>query len=387
MRLCSAFFRIALLLAVVHIFTGCTGKLGKAEQETASVFEKFVTDSRTEIFRVESFRKTRDTIVLKGETTLPEAKEELFKALNNHGINLIDSILILPDHAEQRQSGLTILSVINLRKETDHASELVSQAVMGTPVQILKSVGSWLLIRTPDRYISWTERSSVRPVSSGEMDEWKKADRMIFTGNSGWIYNNIAESGVVGDLVAGCIVARTGEAGDHYRVMLPDGREGFAAKRHLVAFSEFIMEETATDGILARAASLMGVPYLWGGSSAKGYDCSGYVQNVFFMNGLVVPRDASQQAQHGQTVDISGNFGGLRPGDLLFFGRPDRISHVAIYAGGGEYFHSSGRVMVNSLDSTRANYSRYRRNSLVKAARYTGAEDAGVVRVSEHPWY
>jgi gamma-D-glutamyl-L-lysine dipeptidyl-peptidase len=387
MRLCSAFFRIALLLAVVHIFTGCTGKLGKAEQETASVFEKFVTDSRTEIFRVESFRKTRDTIVLKGETTLPEAKEELFKALNNHGINLIDSILILPDHAEQRQSGLTILSVINLRKETDHASELVSQAVMGTPVQILKSVGSWLLIRTPDRYISWTERSSVRPVSSGEMEEWKKADRMIFTGNSGWIYNNIAESGVVGDLVAGCIVARTGEAGDHYRVMLPDGREGFAAKRHLVAFSEFIMEETFTDGILARAASLMGVPYLWGGSSAKGYDCSGYVQNVFFMNGLVVPRDASQQAQHGQTVDISENFGSLRPGDLLFFGRPDRISHVAIYAGGGEYFHSSGRVMVNSLDSTRANYSRYRRNSLVKAARYIGAEDAGVVKVSKHPWY
>jgi gamma-D-glutamyl-L-lysine dipeptidyl-peptidase len=387
MRLCSAFFRIALLLAVVRIFTACTGKLGKAEQETASVYEKFVTDSRTEIFRVESFRKTRDTIVLKGETTLPEAKEALFKTLNNHGIKLIDSILILPDPAGQRYSGLTILSVINLRKETDHASELVSQAIMGTPVQILKSEGSWLLVRTPDRYISWTERSSVRPVSSDEMEEWKKAERMIFTGNSGWIYSTIAESGVVGDIVAGCIVVRTGEAGDHYRVMLPDGREGFAAKRYLAPFREFIMGETFTDGVLNRAASMMGIPYLWGGSSSKGVDCSGYVQNVFFMNGLVVPRDASQQALYGKPVNISENYESLRPGDLLFFGKPERISHVAIYSGGGEYFHSSGRVMVNSLDSTKANYSRYRRNSLVKAARYIGAEDAGVVKVSRHPWY
>jgi gamma-D-glutamyl-L-lysine dipeptidyl-peptidase len=303
-------------------------------------------------------------------------------------INLKDSILILPDVSTgQRHSGLTILSVINLRKETDHASELVSQAVMGTPVQILKSDGSWLLVRTPDRYISWTERSSVRQVSNDEMEEWKRSERMIFTGNSGWVYSNIAETSVVSDIVAGSCVVRTGEAGDYFRVMLPDGREGFAAKKTLEPFIGFIQGETSPDGVLNRAASMMGIPYLWGGSSSKGVDCSGYVQSVYFMNGLVVPRDASQQALYGKPVDISENYERLEPGDLLFFGKPERISHVAIYSGGGEYFHSSGRVMVNSLDSTKANYSMYRRNSLVKAARYIGAEDEGIVRVSEHPWY
>jgi cell wall-associated NlpC family hydrolase len=105
------------------------------------------------------------------------------------------------------------------------------------------------------------------------------------------------------------------------------------------------------------------------------------------MNGMIVQRDASQQAMHGHPVDISANFSNLRAGDLLFFGSENRITHVAIYKGDTEFIHSSGRVMINSLDSTRNNYSPYRRSTLRKALRIIGNEDEGIVRLKAHKWF
>lgn len=378
---------ICFVLAV-FLYPGCTGNMEKINQDVAKISSGFVPDTRTDICTVEVIKLSRDTLVLRGETTVADAKNTIIRTLGTYGKYLIDSIVILPDTAVNKNFlGLATLSVINLRKEPDHSSELVSQVVMGTPVQILKSDGSWLLVRTPERYISWTESSSVREVNETEMTEWQNADRVVHEKNTGWIYSNIAGTGIVGDLVAGCILARTGESGAYARVMLPDGREGFVDKASIVPFSQFRSTEPTEDGLIQRASLLTGVPYLWGGSSSKGVDCSGFVQNVFFMNGLVVARDASQQARYGDPVDISGGFGLLKRGDLLFFGSPSRISHVAIYKGGGEYIHSSGRVQVNSLDSTSSNFSRYRRSSLVKAMRVLGSADPGIVPLSKHTWY
>ena len=87
---------------------------------------------------------------------------------------------------------------------------------------------------------------------------------------------------------------------------------------------------------------------MWGGSSVKGVDCSGFVQSVFFRNGLILARDASLQALHGSPVDITAGFGNLRRGDLLFFGSKENgiahVTHVAIYLGNSDYINSSGRV-------------------------------------------
>lgn len=372
----------------VILFQGCTRDLEKIRQEIEKISSDFVPDRRTDICTVEVIKHSRDTLILKGETTIAEAKNTILKTSGDYQKTFIDSIIILPDTILNKNfRGLATLSVINLRKEPDHSSELVSQVVMGTPVQILKTDGSWLLVRTPERYISWTESSSVRTVSEAEMDEWKNADRVVYEKNSGWIFSNIAGTGIIGDLVAGCILARTGESGAFSRVMLPDGREGFTETASLVPFGQFRSNTPTEEGVIERASLMTGIPYLWGGSSSKGADCSGFVQNVFFLNGLVVARDASQQARYGDPVDISVGFSQLRTADLLFFGSPGRISHVAIYKGGGEYIHSSGRVQVNSLDSTKINYSKYRRSSLVKAVRILGSADPGIVPLNIHPWY
>lgn len=375
-------------LPVLISTSSCRKSEDRITGEIKKIAQKFVPDRRTEIFDVTVKEGSGDMVILKGETTIPAAKDTLLKSLNNRDNNIIDSILILPDTSVNKKfMGLATLSVINLRKEPDHASELVSQAVLGTPLLILKQYDGWLMVRTPDQYISWTESSSVRKTSPAEMNVWRSSDRMIYLQNTGWIYANPSKSAVTGDIVAGGIVSKSGEAGDMFRIVLPDGREGFIEKTSLKRFTEFISDTVSGETIIMRAESMIGIPYLWGGSSPKGADCSGFVQNVFFMNGIIVQRDASQQALHGKPVDISENFNNLKAGDLLFFGGPDHISHVAIFKGETEYIHSSGRVMINSLDSTRNNYSPYRRSTLRKAMRIIGNDGDGIVQIKKHPWY
>jgi gamma-D-glutamyl-L-lysine dipeptidyl-peptidase len=387
---------IGLFALILFVFSACNQKASRnIQSEIDSISAKFVPDKRIGIFDVTCTNGKGGKLILKGETTSPSAKYDLINTLNNQGIKLIDSILILPDTlANKKFMGLTNLSVINLRKLPDHQSELVSQSILGTPVFILKQEDGWLLIQTPDNYIAWTERSSVNIMDRPEIDKWKKADRVIFMENSGWIYSvQSNDSGVVGDLVAGCIMVKDGESNDYDMISLPDGRRGFVLKKELEEFDAFRKQvKPEEEKIIQTASSLLGVPYLWGGSSAKGVDCSGFVQRVYFMNGVILMRDASLQALHGTEIDISNGFGQLRKGDLLFFGSgrnlKHHVTHVAIYQGNNEYINSSGRVLVNSLDSASTGFVKYRLFSLLSARRIIGTEnDPGIIPLSKHPWY
>jgi cell wall-associated NlpC family hydrolase len=130
---------------------------------------------------------------------------------------------------------------------------------------------------------------------------------------------------------------------------------------------------------------------LWGGTSSKAFDCSGFSKTVYYLNGLILFRDASQQALHGLSVDITPDQGKMKPGDLLFFGSRDNtklhVNHVAVYRGDSEYINSSGRVRINSLDSTRCNYND-RAQSLLAVKRIIGvADDPGIIPINSHPWY
>jgi len=335
------------------------------------------------------------TLVLTGETTDLNAKNEIIKTLSNNGMSLIDSIVLLPDTIRSKEyMGLVTLSVINLRKEPDHSSELVSQAILGTPVLILKKVKSWILIQTPDKYISWTEASSIRPMTRLELAERNKSERVIYLESTGWLYNSISDnSGVIGDLVGGSIIEKIGESDGYVNLILPDGRKGFVKTEHVMDFTSWKNAVNCTgESVCKVAMTFLGLPYLWGGSSIKGVDCSGFVQAVFFRNGLILSRDASLQALYGSTLDISDGYSRLNEGDLLFFGSDNngnpRITHVAIYLGNKEYINSSGRVLINSLDSTKINYSDYRLNTLLAAKRIIGAkEEMGIVPVNKHQWY
>ena len=131
---------------------------------------------------------------------------------------------------------------------------------------------------------------------------------------------------------------------------------------------------------------------MWGGTSVKAPDCSGFVKTVYFMGGIILARDASLQFLHGKEIDPS-SLSNLEPGDLLFFGRQTssgvkRITHVGFYLGDTKVIHSSGRVRINSLDPARPDYNSYLVETIQGARRIIGTESSrGVERAVLHDWY
>jgi cell wall-associated NlpC family hydrolase len=198
----------------------------------------------------------------------------------------------------------------------------------------------------------------------------------------------------VSDLVAGCILALKGATASHFAVEYPDGRTAYVRRTDAELFDGWLARAKDTpETIVATAQRFIGVPYLWGGTSAKGLDCSGYSKTVYFLNGVLLPRDAGQQVHVGDSIDTSGEMN-LQPGDLLFFGsrataeRPERVTHVGISLGGRRFIHESTHVHINSLDSADADYSESLHRAFLRAKRIIGAgEEAGVRRLAQIPYY
>jgi cell wall-associated NlpC family hydrolase len=166
-----------------------------------------------------------------------------------------------------------------------------------------------------------------------------------------------ADAQPVSDVVICDLVRKTGEDGDWYKVELPDERTGFLPKKAATDYVAWKQARHATPENIERTARrFIGRPYLWGGNSPKGFDCSGFTKTVFYLNGIDLQRDSSKQAGEGVAVPLDKDLSQLKKGDLLFFGpsarrgRPERVVHVGIYLGDKLFIHSSEMVHISSLD-------------------------------------
>jgi len=400
LQICDTRYKIILMkliisIAVVFIalFTCCRSRSVELLQgEINEITKRWMPDKRVGICNFTLLKRGGEKMILEGESLIPEARNEVLALLSSKGVSVIDSSVILPDTVQnEKYWGIIDLSVANLRGKPAHSSELVSQAIMGTPVRVLKEEGGWILIQTPDKYIGWTNGSSVQRMSRHEIKNWENSDRIIFNDTYGIVYGDIKLTRVISDLVAGAIINKKSEIGDVSEVILPDGRNGYVSNQNWISFKQW--KDTVSlisDNMIAIGKRFLGFPYLWGGTSSKAMDCSGFVKTVCFLNGIITERDASQQFRHGKEIDVTSGLDKLQKGDLLFFGskQPFRVTHVGIYIGDSEVINSAGSVRIVSLDRNRANFSDNLSSSLLGAKRIIGfTPEQGYLPVKLHNWY
>lgn len=215
--------------------------------------------------------------------------------------------------------GICDLSVIPIRKEGSHTSEMVSQLLYNETYEVVDEKPGWKLIRTTsDQYEGWIQGIQHHPIEEQEYQEIQ--DKPIF------------------------IVEKTtlDYQGRHLSMGTPlheavDGTMMMSGRFSPAKMIEF-------------AQKFLGVPYLWGGRSIFGIDCSGFVQLCARAAGKLLPRDASQQINEGELVYFLPE---IQPGDLAFFANEEgKIVHVGMMLDTERIIHSSGQVRIDYLDQT-----------------------------------
>lgn len=297
---------------------------------------------------------------------------------------------------EGRRWAVVDLSVNFMREAPDYTAELGDQALMGTVVEIVGEEGYWRQTVSPDPYKAWVTELGLVEMPEQRINEYISSPKYICTANYSRVYAEPSfKSGQVSDLVMGDLLLQvTGKRGKAVRkgrflaCALPSGRTGWVAEADVEDFAAWAASRELTgQNIVSTAMKFLGVPYMWGGTSIKEADCSGLARCVYLMNGLLLPRNASQQARTGVEVPLDA----LEPGDLLFFGtpadgdKPERYNHVGIYIGGSRFIHASHLVRISSLDSSAPDF--YERRPL-RARRIIGhGSGAGVTPLTDSPFY
>lgn len=320
----------------------------------AEIAAERVPDPRMAVFEVRAEARP-DGIALVGQTTEPAAVEALvaLAAERLDGAAVIDDVIRLPDPALGAEtSGLVRAAIAPVHGEPRVSSAQVSQYVLGHRLDLLARHDAWWRVRGEDGYIGWVHHGYLRV---GEAD-WAQA----------W------ERGVGGEPVVSIGAELVDDAGRTLirlpwgarairdapgRFRLPDDRTGQLGSGEVVDADRLVdWFPPRGESITRSARRWIGTPYLWGGVTQAGADCSGFVQSCYWMHGVALPRDADLQSRIGALVEPGPEFAEPRAGDLLYFAeRPGTITHVAISLGGGEIIHSAlsnGGVALNDLRGT-----------------------------------
>lgn len=365
--------------------------LERARRALGEVKASHAPDKRQIVYEIEAESGPGGVVAVKGVTSEQAAYDATVAALNAAYVAFTDSMRVYPSD----RWALVRIPAASLRTQGRHAAEMATQAVLGTPLRVLEQAGEWFRVQTPDGYIAYVPSSSIVERTDTDMAAWRAANRYVVTAPYQIrVYTTPDNPGlrdVVSDLVNGCIIEDADDQAPgvgrngYIHIKLPDGRKGYVAADAITPIAEWAAQPFDAQKILDIAYSMEGTPYLWGGTSTKALDCSGLAKVSYLSNGIILMRDASQQALTGTRIEAA-DWHDCEAGDLLFFGtRSGRVTHVAIYDEAGNYVHSSGRVKRNSVDPESDSYLT---TPFLHAVRIHGNEGTpGITRAADHPWY
>ena len=228
--------------------------------------------------------------------------------------------------------GICNLAIIPLRIEPNDRSEIVSQVLFGEHFEILEQLKQWSKIRMQyDGYEGWIDSKQLQPISAASFNQLSNEAIIL---NSDLIEYVTAPQNLLMPIPLGSSVS-------------------FISHRE-INISNFDFEGTKTSGektkesLINTAFMYLNAPYLWGGKTPFGIDCSGFTQMVYKLNGYRLLRDASQQSTQGEALSFIEE---SEPGDLAFFDNDEgNIIHVGIIMADNYIIHASGKVRIDRLD-------------------------------------
>lgn len=224
------------------------------------------------------------------------------------------------------------VSVSPLRSAAADSSEMVSQVLFGEKVEVLEELEKWSKVRLAfDGYEGWVDPKQFLIVSE---EEYNEDSTEKFAINA---YNQASENGLPFTLTLGAELRA-----------LKDNRIKIAGKC-FEYYGVYTSGKRSKDQLVDLAKLYLNVPYLWGGKSTFGIDCSGFTQQVYKLGGYQLPRDAYQQAELGEVLSFVEE---AEPGDLAFFDNADgKIIHVGIILRDYKIIHAHGKVRIDPFDS------------------------------------
>ena len=379
----------SLILAFALALTSLAAMAITPDEVITDLKQRIAPDKRTAIWDVKA-SKQGSKWVLEGSVGTQAQKKAILAAMLKNGYSgYTDKITVLEDGIPASRKWAQVkLSIATLRTEPKHSAEIATQGIMGAPVKVLQKADDWYRVQMADDYIAYVPESSLSFKTEAQMKAWRKAKRYIVTAYDSRLVTEAHGDMTVSDLVMGNILEYKSAQGNWLKLATPDGRVGWVDAADVAELSQWSQQQFSAAQIEKTARRMMGSGYLWGGTTTKVTDCSGLTKVSYLSNGIILQRDASQQALTGKIMKRGTDWHQYETGDLLFFGneKTGRVTHVGIYLRDGNYIHCSGQVKINSLDPKSSQYPYL--YSPLSASRIKGMVGTkGITALCKHPWY
>ena len=214
---------------------------------------------------------------------------------------------------------VTSVAVAPMHIQPDFSSEMVSQSLLWEEIKFIQKKDNWNLIRSMDGYEAWMHSSHILRTNICRDKQLMIFDRYMP------IYTEKNTLNSIKSVLS-------------FGTSFPDGKKAFMMKNTHNKLGN-------RKNIISLSKSLLGVPYLWGGGSSFGYDCSGFVQSVLKSLNISIARDSSCQKKDERLFEVND----VKPGDLIFFHEAEKINHVGFVIDENRIIHCSGEVKIESL--------------------------------------